>query len=495
MSNKRNTGDVATKAVRGAVWQIGLGGWQTIVRLGASTILARKLDPSDFGLFGMALLVSQLISVLTNLGMGTGIVAKKDPDEKDLNTCFWSMVGVRVAMFLLAETCAPLAAFYFRDPRVTNVIRLVGFNFLFVIPGVMPNVLLTKELRFKALVITYGLCTLLESSLAVILAISTDLRYWALVIPMLISSLISGSTLFTISGWRPKLIFDKDSFKYLFRYGINGLGFSITNYLHQNVDYLIVGRILGTESLGLYEFAYKIPHLVLNRISRPVGGVVFPALSKVQDDDEKLIKGFITSVKYVTLIVFPILGGLAVTAKMLVPLLWGEKWVSIVVPMQILCACAAMRCAGQPVGSIFLVKNRPDIPFKFSIVTFIVTLITVSIGGSLYGINGVALGMLLSTIPYMYIINLACVMTSTSILRYIKGILPNILALLSFIVCSSLTINFLENLTNNFVSIVAAVLIGLIGYIFSLYLFFNDWLDEITHKIRSTLVTRKVSGS
>lgn len=401
------------QAGRSALWQVLGGAWQTVVRLGASTILARKLDPSDFGLFGMALLVSELIMVLTNLGMGSGIIAKKDVSEKDLNTCFWTMVGIRIAMFILTEASAPLAALYFRDPRVANVIRVVGFNFLFSIPSVVANTLLTKELRFKALVIVRGLSVLFESSLAVFLVLTTNLRYWSLVFPMLAASLMAESTIFFISGWRPRLLFDKESFRYLFRYGINSLGFSITNYFHQNIDYFIVGRLLGTTNLGLYEFAYKIPHLVLDRISRPIGGVVFPALSKVQDDDEKLIGGFIKAVKYVTLLVYPMLGGLAVVARPLVQLMWGEKWLPIVVPLQILCLCAAIRCSVQPIGSIFLCKGRPDIPFKFGLARLGFTFFMVSILGHFYGLNGVAIGMLSSTLPAIYILMLAFKMTNS----------------------------------------------------------------------------------
>ena len=477
---------LAQKAGRSALLQIGGGGWQTIVRLGASTILARQLDPYDFGLFGMALLVSELIMVLTNLGMGTGIVAKKDVNEKDLNTCFWTMVGVRAVMFLLIEACAPLAALYFNDPRVLNVVRVVGVNFLFSIPSVVANALLIKELRFKALVLVRCLSVLLESLFAVFLVLVTDLRYWSLVLSMLVASLLAESTIFFISGWRPRFMFDKESFRYLFRYGINGIGFSITSYLHQNIDYLIVGRMLGTASLGLYEFAYKIPHLVLDRISRPVGGVVFPTLSKVQDDDKKLIGGFIKAVKYVTLLVYPILGGLAVVAEPLVHLMWGEKWLPIVVPMQILCLRAAIYCSIQPVGSIFLCKDRPDIPFKFSLVTVWFTVATVGIGGYYFGIIGIAVGMVVSTLPYGYILYLAFKMTRSSILSFCKALFPATTATLICMFWSYGAINSMEGVIHYpLLTIAFALLAGMFGYVATFFCFFKKDKNEIIKMIHA----------
>lgn len=484
--HKQAIPNLVKKAGQSALWQVGGGIWQAIVRLGASTILARKLDPSDFGLFGMALLVSELIMVLTNLGMGSGIVAKKDVTEKDLNTCFWTMAGVRVVMFLLAEACAPLAALYFRDQRVTNVIRVVGFNFLFSVPSVVANTLLIKELRFKALVIIRGVSALFESSFAVFLVLTTNLRYWSLIFPMLVASLLAESTIFLISEWRPKFMFDKESFSYLFRYGINGLGFSITNYLHQNIDYFLVGRLLGTASFGLYEFAYKIPHLVLDRISRPVGGVVFPALSKVQDDDRQLIGGFIKAVKFVTLLVYPMLGGLAVVAKPLVQLMWGEKWLPVVVPMQILCLRAAIYCSIQPVGSIFLCKNRPDIPFKFSIVTLWLTVATVGIGGYYFGLIGIAVAMVVSTLPYGYIINLAFEMTRSSILSFCKALFPATTATLIGMFWSYGTVNSMEGIIHNSLVIIGfALLTSVLGYVATFFCFFKKEKNEIIKMIHA----------
>ena len=420
--HKNTSPSLGQLAGRSALWQIAGGGWQTIVRLGASTILARKLDPEDFGLFGMALLMSQMIMVLTNLGMGTGIVAKKDIDEKDLNTCFWSMVGVRALMFALAETTAPIAAVYFKEPRITAIVRVVGFNFLFTIPGVVSNTILIKELKFKYLVIIRGISTLFESTLAVILVLATNLAYWALVYPMLLATLFAECAIFFITGWRPKLIFDKERFRYLWRYGINGLVFSVFNYLSQNLDYYIVGRLLGASALGFYEFSYRIPHLVIDRISRPVGGVVFPTLAKVQDNNELIVKGYVTAVKSVILISYPLLGFLLVMAHPVVSLLWGERWLPIVNPLQILSVVAALRCIFQPLGSIYYAKQRPELPAIFSIIRTFFTGILVWFLGYYWGLIGVAYAMLLSVLPTFIFGNIAFSLCETSIYRVLKDL-------------------------------------------------------------------------
>lgn len=411
---KVDTDDLTRFAGRGALWQILGGGWQTMVRLGASTVLARALAPEDFGLFGMAILARELIAHIGALGMGTGIIAKKDVNEDDLCTCFWTMAGVQFVLFIATFAIAPLAATFFDNPKVTWVLRAISFTFLLSILSVVSLTLLRKQLWFGYLVVIRGLSTLVESGIAVTLVLLTDLRYWALVCAMMISAFFLHIAIFICAKWYPRFKFSKESFRYLFRYGINNLGFSIVNYFHQNIDYIFVARLLGTASLGFYEFAYRIPHLIQDRFARPVGSVAFPALSKVQDNDERLIAGYVKAVRYIAFGAFPTLGGLAVLADHTVTVLWGEKWLSVVTPLKILCLCAAIRCIMQPLVSIFLCKNRPDIPFKFGLIQLVFTFSAVGILGYLYGLNGVAAGMLTSTLPSLYIILLAFKMTESS---------------------------------------------------------------------------------
>ena len=485
--------DALTRSAgRGAFWQIMGGGWQTVVRLAASTVLARVLAPEDFGLFGMALLAQGLISHIGALGMGTGIIAKKDVSEDDLCTCFWTMAGMRFVLFIATFAIAPLAAAFFDTPKVIWVLRAVSFTFLFSILSAVSTTLLQKQLRFGNLVVINGLSALLESGIAVALALLTDFRYWALVFAMLISSLFMHLTIFVWVKWYPKFKFSKESFRYLFRFGINNLGFSIVNYFHQNIDYLLVGRLLGTASLGFYEFAYRIPHLIQVRFARPVGGVVFPALSKVQDSNERLIAGYVKAVKYIALSAFPVLGGLAVLADLIVTVLWGGKWMPIVVPLRILCLCAAIRCSMQPLGSIFLCKDRPDIPFKFGLVRLVFTFFVVGVLGYLYGLNGVAGGMLASTLPAIYIFHLAFKMTESSPLKLLSALWVPAAATGTSMLCAyGMTLGLKLFELAQWSVLVCSVLAGVAGYVVCLFGLFPVASKEILETI-SAIVGRKV---
>lgn len=441
----------------------------------------------------MALLAQVFVSHIGALGMGTGIITKKDVNEDDLCTCYWTMASVRFVLFIATFAMAPLAAAFFNSPKVTWVLRAVSFTFLFSILSAVSTTLLQKQLRFGHLVIINGLGAVVESGIAVTLVLLTDFRYWALVIAMLIYSLFMHLTIFVWTKWYPKFKFSKESFRYLFRYGINNLGFAIVNYLHQNIDYLLVGRLLGAASLGLYEFAYRIPHLVLDKVARPVGDVVFPALSKVQDSNERLIAGYVKAVKYIALGAFPALGGLAVLANLAVTVLWGEKWLPIVIPLQILCLCAAIRCSMQPIGSIFLCKNRPDIPFKFGLVRLVFTFSAVVFLGYLYGLKGVALGMLASTLPSIYILCLAFKMTESSPVKLLSALwVPAVASGVSMLCAYGMSLALKLLGLAQWGILLSSILAGIAGYMVCMFFVFPATAKEILETI-FTITGRKVA--
>ena len=394
-----SSNELTKSAGRSALFLFAGGATQTLIKIAASTVLARLLMPSDFGLLGMAVLVSTLITNIGALGMNVGIIAKSNITERDLSTAFWIMALVRLLMFATAFTSAPLAYLFFKDERVIQVIKAISITFLFQIPGQIPNTILRKQLRFSRLFIADVTSTLLESLVAIFLTMHFMHNYWALVIALISSTLCNNVLLFLFSRWRPKMIFDKESFRFLFRYGINSLGASVAEYFNNNIDYLLVGNLLGAKSLGLYEFAYRIPHLMVARMAGPLRLIMFPTLSLVSNSNSKMLSGYLKGVRFICFFTLPSLGGLAVLANIAVPLLWGDKWLPIIIPLQILCVSAAFQSLGGATRIIFILKGRPDIPFKFNVAFLSFTIALVALLGYFYGIMGVALGMALSTLP------------------------------------------------------------------------------------------------
>lgn len=462
--------DALTKTTgRAAAWQILGGAWVTVVRLVSSIFLARLLSPDDFGLYGMAVIVMELINCLGNLGMNAGIVATKDVTEEDLCTCFWSMAGVRTCLFLITFFGAPIASTVFDEARLTGVLQIVSFHFLISTLSVMSQTILVKKLEFRVINIITGCIALIESCLVIYLAWFTDLAYYSFAFAMLSNSIATSIFLFFYAGWYPKFIFSKKSFGYLFNFGIHGLWISISNYINQNIDYLLVGRMLGTHQLGLYEFAYRVPNIIYQRIAQPVGLVCFPAFSKVSDDNSLLFSGYIKATKFVCLLTFPMLIGMAALADIIVQLLWGNQWLSIIFPLQILCFCSALRCVYQTAPLLLYCKKKPYLASMISFISMISTFLLVAILGYYLKIIGVALGMLLSVIPSYALIFFVLKYTNKSINLFIKPLTPLVIATaicwcVAFLVKKYLTIHGFPII----ITLCLAILFGAISYIVSI---------------------------
>ncbi|WP_041434656.1 oligosaccharide flippase family protein [Thermodesulfatator indicus] len=201
-------------AIKGAVWNISGGVLQTIIRLAASMVLARVLNPFDFGIMGIGMMIISFLNLISNAGIGAGIVAKRNYNQTDLSTAFWFMLIFRVFLFFITYIFAPFLAAFFNEPRLTDVLRVMSFAFLISVISTVPYSLLSKNLRFFSLNIIQILSVALESFIAILLAVKFHFHYWSLVIAMLISCLFSQIALFIITGWRPTFEFSLDSFHY-----------------------------------------------------------------------------------------------------------------------------------------------------------------------------------------------------------------------------------------------------------------------------------------
>ena len=294
-------------------------------------------------------------------------------------------------------------------------------------------------------------------------------------------------TLATIvcARWRPRFCFRRESFHYMLRYGIHGLGFSFVLYFQNNIDYLLISKFLGAYFLGLYEFAYRIPNMLFNRLALPISGVVFPALSKVQSSNERMASGFIKTAKYIAFIVAPMLGGLAVVARQMVLVLWGDQWFLAIFPLQLLCISAAIRSVLCCSSTIFLCKNRPDLQFKFGILQCLVTFGAVAVLGYYYELNGVALGMVVGSFCWIVIAIFAMRMIHCSFGRLLGALWPSMTGTIGC-VAAAFAVTYIGDIFGlpNWVILLSAIPAGALAYLGILLTFFSDQIKEIWQTVR-----------
>lgn len=471
--------NLTKKTVQGVSWsgasQVVIQGFQFIVKI----ILARLLLPDDFGIIGMALIFTALMQTVNELGLSAAIIQRKNINNTHLSTSFWISILMGVILCVVTIIASPFIAVFFKKELIQPVISILSIGFILGSFGTVHRTLLTKKIDFKNVAITEAGATAFSGIISIALAF-LGFGVWSLVIGSLIGNLGRSVLLWVICSWRPSMIFDLKSFKELFGFGKNVMGSRILNYIDSNADYLLIGKFLDATSLGLYTLAYQMAIFPLLKISSIIARVSFPAFSTIQDDNVRLRIGYLKVIKYTSLITFPSLAGLAVIAPGFIPIAIGEKWMPMVLPLQILCIAGAIKSVGTHVGSILLSKGRPDIGFKWNMFTVIIIPIAILIGVR-YGIVGVAMAVTIMSLSLFLIIQkITNSLIDLNLYDFFKALYPaticSIILIISVLIFQKLS--SLLFLQNN-ISLIGSIITGAVFYVIAVRIIDNNSIKEI----------------
>jgi O-antigen/teichoic acid export membrane protein len=409
---------------RGAIWTGIASASISLLRLAILAILARLLAPADFGLLTAATFFVDLSNIIHELGFSAAIIQKQKMEDEYLSTAFWTSQGMGVALCLLLTAISPLVAWFYRNPPVRTVLMVLSLSFVIMPLGLLQKVLLQKQLDFRRVAVAEVGAVLAMGGISIGMAWQ-GLGVWSLVWGSIGQKATEVVLLWVLHPWHPSRIWNRVAFKELFGFGVNVVGERIANYLNANLDYPLVGRLLGEAALGYYSFAFQLMQLPLTRISILVSRVTFPAFSLVQDEQERLQRGYLTTVRYISLLTFPLLAGLFWTAPELMGLIGGgSKWYPAILPLRIMCPAGMIKSVVSTVGSILKAKGRPDIGFKWNVATLAVTVVVLLIGAR-FGIVGVAWAVtLLSVVLSPIIQGIANRLIGLSWPRYFKALRP-----------------------------------------------------------------------
>ena len=283
-----------------------------------------------------------------------------------------------------------------------------------------------------------------------------------------------------MSPWRPSSQFSIPHFQELFSFGGHFMGSSVLNYVDSNVDYLVVGRMIGASALGYYTLAYNLITFPLYKISTIITRVTFPAFSIIQNDNQTLRSAYLKVVRYISMITFPMLAGMFVVAPEFILGVYGPKWTPMILTLQILCLAGALKSVGTTVGTILLSKGRPDIQFKWNILTVIVLTIAV-LSGVKYGIEGVAAMVTISALLLFSIIQrITNKLIDLDMYNYFKAMYPAITGSISLIIAVIIykKIIMVYDLSNPEI-LISSIIIGIIVYVIFMWIFFNSLVKEM----------------
>jgi teichuronic acid exporter len=329
-----------TTSFRGQVLQAfaWTGAGQTAGQLAAwlaTLVIIRLLEPDDYGLMAMATVFLGFFYMVADLGLGAAVVQAKSLSRDELREMFGIVIAANVAGFLLMIAAAGLVADYFNDTRLASVIRVLAFTFLLLAAFTIPQSQLVRRLEFR-LKAKVDLGAVVVSAVVGVAMAATGFGVWALVGSTLAHY---GAKAIAFNLLQPVLLVPTLPRSLRTAHvGFGGLVLldRVLFYVFGQIGIIIGGRMLSTGDLGLYAVAVSLALVPLQKFLPIITQVSFAAYSRIQGDRERVARNVLRSVEVVSLVTFPAFLGLAAVAGDFVPVVLGERWMELVIPLQLL---------------------------------------------------------------------------------------------------------------------------------------------------------------
>ncbi|HEU0016469.1 MAG TPA: lipopolysaccharide biosynthesis protein, partial [Longimicrobium sp.] len=388
------------RTVTAAQWRLASAVAQALLQFGVGVLLARLLPPADFGLVALALVVVGLATLVADLGLGPAVIQRNDLTERHLRAAFTASVLLGCLLALVLIALSSLLGPLLRSPELPAVLRLQSLLFVFGGLGVTARALLNRRLRASASFwITLASYLVGYAGVSTVLALA-GYGVWSLVWGALMQALLE--SLLALAVVRPPLrpLWARVELRDLFGFGATASLNSVVNYVARNGDNLLVGRWLGEAALGLYGRAYNLMTLPLNYVGTLSQSVLFPAMSRIQDDRARLGRAYLAAVQVTALAAAPVMAGMAAAAPHLAVGLYGPAWAGLAVPLQVLCAAGLLRAVYHVAGPVSAATGNVGLELRRQVV-YALLVVALGFGGTRWGITGVAAGVTLA-IAYMY---------------------------------------------------------------------------------------------
>ena len=343
-------------------------------------LLARLLTPNDYGMIAMLTIFMAVSQTFIDSGFGNALIRKPDRNEADKATVFFFNIFMAAACYGIIFLGAPFVAQFYKMPQLSDILRILAINLIIQAFGSIQRLNLTIDLNFKALAKVSFIGAIVGGTAGLVCAYN-GMGVWSLVVQQMTTTSSRVVLFWVLVRWRPKSFFNKNSFKNMFGFGSKLLISGLINTLYENVYDLIIGKVFSAGTLGNYSRASHFANFPSSNITGIFQRVTYPVLSKIQNDPDKLRIGYLKFLNMATLVIFPLMIGLASVAKPFVLLVLTEKWINVILILQIICIAQMWYPVHAINLNILQVLGRSDLFLKLEIIKKIagITILAVTI--------------------------------------------------------------------------------------------------------------------
>jgi O-antigen/teichoic acid export membrane protein len=376
----------------GVIWAVA-GSWgREAAGLAVFLVLARLLTPADYGLVGMAAVVIAIAQALVNDVLQVPLIQREDLEPGHLDTAFWSLMVLAVALTLAAIAAAGPVARFFGEPAVATLVRWLSVLPVLNALTAVQTALLKREIRQGVLAARSLLAVAAGGSVGISMALA-DQGAFSLVGHLLTQAIVGTLVLWTASDWQPGLRISLRHFRDLRASGSYMMAIRLTVLLEQQSPRVLIGYLLGPVAVGLYAVSWRILEILWLTVVLPLSEVALPVFSRLQGDRERFGELLYSVRQLSAMVALPVFVGVALVAPELLPALLGHKW-QAAIPVVQLFALQGVSIAIVTItrGTVLQALGRWDLALGVSLLATALTVAGIMLG-SARGLVGVAAGM------------------------------------------------------------------------------------------------------
>ncbi len=361
-------------------------------------VLARLLTPEDFGIIGIILIFVSFSDIFTQMGIGTALVQKEHINKDHISLGYTLSMFIGIFVGITFYFLAPYVGRFFNLEGLEGPIRFFSFFFPIKSMNSVSIALLQRDLKFDALVKSSSISYLFGYGLTSITFALLGYGYWSLIYGQLAILIVNTIVLLFYKTPSFSLFNSRKTYKELLFFGSGYALDTYINFFADNTDNLIIGKVLGTSSLGIYSRAFQLFALPASFFGTIYDKVLFPILSSKQSDKEKLSSFYIFSNSFSLLVLLPLSLILLFNAELIITILLGEQWLEVIIPFQILVVGLYIRF-GTKINKAFLKSLGLVYQGVYYQTIYAIMMATfVFVGVKYFGVIGAAAGVLLTNI-------------------------------------------------------------------------------------------------
>lgn len=297
--------------------------------------LARLLEPGDFGLVAIVMVVVGISQVFTDVGLSGALIQRKNVSLTHYSSVFYFNLSIATLLALLTYVAAhPIAKFY-NNERLIPLIEVISILFIINALSSVQRTRLRRQLNNALISKVEFISSIFSGAIGVLLALN-GAGVWSLMAQIIVGSAFNTCAFFIYSGWRPQFLFSFTALADLWAFGFRMFFVSLLNAITERIDFLIIGKLLSPETLGFFQRAKSLRMLLIKYTSQSLMSVLFPVLSLIQDDLPRFQNVILKSLNSMCFIVFLLVGGFYLSAEGMILFLYTDKWAASIPYLEML---------------------------------------------------------------------------------------------------------------------------------------------------------------